>query len=126
MGVELKARNLAQVSMNLTDFETTSMATVFEAVALEAAALGVQVVGSEIVGLVPRQALEDAAVHFLRVENFRPELIVENRLEQVLAERMRENRSSGLHRTRDRMGHRQSASGNRFRKLRCGRWWRSM
>ena len=87
MGVELKARNLAQVSMNLTDFETTSLATVFAAVTKEAAALGIQVVGSEIVGLVPRQALDDAAVQFLRVENFRPELVVENRLEQVLADR---------------------------------------
>ena len=84
MGVELKTRNLAQVSMNLTDFETTSLAKVFEAVTLEAAALGIQVLGSEIVGLVPRQALDDAAVHFLRLENFRPELIVENRLQQVL------------------------------------------
>src|SRR5208283_4862555 len=87
MGVELRARNLAQVSMNLTDFETTSLATVFEAVTQEAAGLGVQVVGSEIVGLVPRQALDDAAVHYLRVENFRRELIVENRLEQVLEDR---------------------------------------
>jgi glutamate formiminotransferase len=86
MGVELKARKLAQVSMNLTDFETASLAKVFEAVTLEAAALGIQVVGSEIVGLVPRQALDDAAVHFLRIENFRPELIVENRLEQVVAQ----------------------------------------
>ncbi len=84
MGVELKARHLAQVSMNLTDFETTSLATVFAAVSREAAALGVQVVGSEIVGLVPRQALEDAAVQYLRVENFRPELIIENRLESVV------------------------------------------
>ncbi len=87
MGVELKARNLAQVSMNLTDFETASLTTVFDAVAREAAAHGVQVAGSEIVGLVPRRALEDAAVQFLRVENFRPELIVENRLEKVLADR---------------------------------------
>jgi glutamate formiminotransferase len=86
MGVDLKARNLAQVSMNLTDFETTSMAKVYEAVELEAEALGLQVVGSEIVGLVPRKALEAAAVHFLKVEDFRPELVVENRLEQVLAE----------------------------------------
>jgi glutamate formiminotransferase len=84
MGVELKARNLAQVSMNLTDFETTSLAKVYEAVTLEAEALGIQVVGSEIVGLVPRQALDDAAVHFLHVENFTPELIVENRLERVV------------------------------------------
>jgi glutamate formiminotransferase len=86
MGVDLKARNLAQVSMNLTDFETTSLATVFQAVAREAAALGSEVVGSEIVGLVPRQALEAAAVQFLKVENYRPELVVENRLEQVLAQ----------------------------------------
>jgi glutamate formiminotransferase len=86
MGVDLKARNLAQVSMNLTDFETTSMAKVYEAVELEAEALGLQIVGSEIVGLVPRQALEAASVHFLKVENFRPEFVVENRLEKVVAQ----------------------------------------
>lgn len=87
MGVELKARNMAQVSMNLTDFETTSLATVFEAVSREAVTLGVQVASSEIVGLVPRQALEGAAMQYLRVENFRPDLIVEHRLEQVLEDR---------------------------------------
>jgi glutamate formiminotransferase / formiminotetrahydrofolate cyclodeaminase len=84
MGVDLKARNLAQVSMNLTDYETTSIGTVFDAVTREAAAQGVTVAGSEIVGLVPRQALEDAAVHYLKVENFHPALIVENRLAKVL------------------------------------------
>ena len=115
--MELKARNLAQVSMNLTDFETTSMATVFEAVTREAAALGVQVVGSEIVGLVPRQALDNAAVHLLRVENFRPELIVENRLEQVRSDRARSpalrlfsRRAVGLHTPTPR----------------CGRWSRTL
>ncbi len=87
MGVDLKARNLAQVSMNLTDFETTGIGTVFDAVGREAAAERVEVVGSEIVGVAPRRALEDAAVHYLKVENFRPELILENRLERVLAER---------------------------------------
>ncbi|HUI44303.1 MAG TPA: formimidoyltransferase-cyclodeaminase, partial [Terriglobia bacterium] len=84
MGVELKARNLAQVSINLTDFETTSIGTAFEAVTREAAAAGVSVEGSEIVGLIPRQALDDAAVHFLKVENFEPGLILENRLASVL------------------------------------------
>jgi glutamate formiminotransferase / formiminotetrahydrofolate cyclodeaminase len=85
MGVDLKARNLAQVSMNLTDFETTSIGAVFDAVAREAAAAGVGIEGSEIVGLIPRRALEDAAVHYLKVENFKPDLIVENRLESVLS-----------------------------------------
>jgi glutamate formiminotransferase / formiminotetrahydrofolate cyclodeaminase len=96
MGVDLKARKLTQVSMNLTDFETTSLAKVYEAVELEAAALGIQVVGSEIVGLVPRRALEDSSVQLLRVENFRPELVVENRLEQVLPDRSSRSEARNL------------------------------
>jgi len=86
MGVELRARGLAQVSINLTDFETTPIRVVFDAVAQEAAAQGIGVVGSEIVGLIPRQALEDAAVHYLKVENFRSDQILENRLAQVMAQ----------------------------------------
>jgi glutamate formiminotransferase / formiminotetrahydrofolate cyclodeaminase len=86
MGVDLKAQNLAQVSMNLTDYETTSIGTVFDTVALEAKAAGVDVEESEIVGLIPRRALEDAAVHYLKVKSFRPDLIVENRLASVLEE----------------------------------------
>src|SRR5947199_81349 len=78
MGVDLKARNLAQVSMNLTDFETTGIGVAFDAVKREAAAQGAEVAGSEIIGLVPRQALVGASVHYLRVENFHPELILEN------------------------------------------------
>ncbi|HEV2382473.1 MAG TPA: glutamate formimidoyltransferase [Terriglobia bacterium] len=84
MGLELKARQRAQVSMNLTDFETTSIGTVFDAVSKQAAASGVRVEGSEIVGLVPRRALEDAAVYHLKVENFQPGLILENRLDSVM------------------------------------------
>jgi len=86
MGVELKSRNLGQVSMNLTDFETTSITTAFDAVTREAAEHGVDVVGSEIVGLVPRQALEDAAVQHLKVENYHPQLVFENRLDQIIRE----------------------------------------
>lgn len=84
MGVDLKARNIAQVSMNLTDFETTSIGAAFDAVTREAAANDVTITGSEIVGLVPRRALEDAAVHYLKIENYHPNLIVENRLARVL------------------------------------------
>jgi glutamate formiminotransferase/formiminotetrahydrofolate cyclodeaminase len=89
MGVDLKARNLAQVSMNLTDFETTPIGTVFDAVSQEAAAQGIQVAGSEIVGLIPRRALEAAAVHYLKVENYHSDLIVENRLALVLEEQLK-------------------------------------
>ena len=80
LGLRLESRNLAQVSMNLTDFEETPMHVVFEAVEREAAHYGVEVVGSEIIGLVPKKAIEMAAAHFLRFENFHPGLILENRL----------------------------------------------
>src|SRR4029077_2353504 len=52
MGVELKARNLAQVSINLTDFEQTPMRRVYEIVKREAERYGAVPVGSDIVGLV--------------------------------------------------------------------------
>ncbi len=84
MGVDLRARNLAQVSMNLTDFEQTPIHKVFETVKREAARLGVGIVGSEIVGLIPRRAIEMTAEHFLHVENFSPAQVLENRLEESL------------------------------------------
>jgi glutamate formiminotransferase len=80
MGVMLKSRNLAQVSMNLTDFEATPLHVVFDAVAREAAAHGVTIAGSEIIGLVPAQALEMAAAHYLAIEGFHRGMILENRL----------------------------------------------
>jgi len=87
MGVMLASRNLAQVSINLTDFEQTPMHLVFETVRREAERYGVPVVGSEIVGLVPRKAIDLAAEYFLRTENFRPELVLENRIAEAIAAR---------------------------------------
>jgi glutamate formiminotransferase / formiminotetrahydrofolate cyclodeaminase len=80
MGVELKARNLAQVSINLTDFEQTPMHRVYEMVKREAARYGVVPVGSEIVGLIPKKAIEMAADYFLQLESFSPSQVFENKL----------------------------------------------
>jgi glutamate formiminotransferase/formiminotetrahydrofolate cyclodeaminase len=85
MGVALKARNLAQVSINLTDFEATPMHRVYEMVKREAARYGAIPVGSEIVGLVPKKALEMAADFFLQLEDFSPSQVLENRLQAALA-----------------------------------------
>ena len=85
MGVDLKARKIAQVSINLTDFEQTPMHRVYEMVRREAARYGVMPVGSEIVGLVPGKALEMAADYFLQLENFSPAQVLENRLNSALA-----------------------------------------
>jgi glutamate formiminotransferase len=80
-----EVRGLAQVSMNLTDFEQTPVARVFEFVKREAARYGVAPLSSEIVGLIPKKALEQAAEWFLQVENFDASLILENRLASVIS-----------------------------------------
>src|SRR6202041_2820060 len=84
MGVELKARNLAQVSINLTDFEQTPMHRVYEMVKREGARYGAIPVGSEIVGLIPKKAIEMAADFFLQLESFSPEQVFENKLATAL------------------------------------------
>src|SRR5450755_196761 len=81
-------RGLAQVSMNLTDFEQTPVHRVFEMVKREAERYGVAPVSSEIVGLIPKKALEQAAEWFLQVENFDSSLILENRLMAVMGGKM--------------------------------------
>ncbi len=57
MGVLLEAHNIAQVSINLTNFNVTPPHVAFEEVKNEAATLGVEVTGSELVGLSPLEAM---------------------------------------------------------------------
>jgi glutamate formiminotransferase / 5-formyltetrahydrofolate cyclo-ligase len=83
MGVMLKDRNLAQVSINMTDFRTTPLHVVFDRVTEEAAHHGVGIAGSEIVGLVPAEALFSAAAHHLKLEDFDPSKVFERRLEDA-------------------------------------------
>lgn len=97
MGVRLEERNIAQVSMNLTNFRRTPIHRVFEMVQSEASRHGVSIVGSEIVGLVPDEALLEAAAHYLRIEGFEPGKILERRLEAANrpAEQARDDGPSG-------------------------------
>ncbi len=78
IGIMLDERNIAQVSMNLTDYTKTSVYRVFETVKMEAKRYGVNVVGSEIIGLLPMKALVDCAEYYLQVENFSDNQILEN------------------------------------------------
>jgi glutamate formiminotransferase/formiminotetrahydrofolate cyclodeaminase len=95
MGVDLKARGLAQVSINLTDFEQTPMHRVFEMVKCEAERYGCVPVGSEIVGLVPKKAIEMGAEFFLQLESFSPAQVLENRLAAALSGAPLEHGSKG-------------------------------
>ena len=85
IGVPLPSRKLAQVSMNLTDFERTGLDEVLHAVETEAYRHGVAVAGTQIVGLVPKKAIEAAAVRNPRWKDFDSNLILENRLANARA-----------------------------------------
>ena len=80
MGVMLEDRNIAQVSMNLTNYEKSAVYRVFETVKFEARRYGVNVIGSEVIGLVPMAALIYAAEYYLQIENFDMNQVLETRL----------------------------------------------
>ncbi len=80
LGFELKEKNCAQVSINMTDYTKTPLYRVFETVKREAQRYGVNVLESEIVGLVPQAALVECAKFYLQLNDFKKEQILENRL----------------------------------------------
>jgi glutamate formiminotransferase len=84
LGLPLERRGQVQVSMNLTDFHRTPLHIVYEAIREKADAHGIEIAGSEIIGLIPKAVLEQAADYYLRCENFTPEIVLENKLAQVL------------------------------------------
>lgn len=81
MGVMVDER--AQVSMNMTNFKQTPMARVVETVRREAERYGVGIHHSELVGLIPQDALIDAAVWYTQLDGFKPDQLLENRLYEV-------------------------------------------
>lgn len=80
MGVELKERNITQVSINMTDYTRTALYRAFELVRIEARRYGVTIIGSEIVGLVPMETLIDTASYYLGLENFSMQQVLESRI----------------------------------------------
>lgn len=70
IGVMLEDRQVAQVSMNMTNYEGTPLYRVMETIRFEAARYGVGIIGSEVIGLTPAKALIDAAEYYLQIENF--------------------------------------------------------
>lgn len=79
-GLGLLVDGRAQVSMNLTNFRETPIARVVEFVRREAQRYGVGIHHSELVGLIPQEALVDAAVWYTQLDQFDKEQILESRL----------------------------------------------
>ena len=83
IGVMLEKENIAQVSINMTNYEKTPLYRVFELVKIEAERYGVGVIGSEIIGLTPVNALVDAAKYYLQLNSFNEnKQVLENYLMQ--------------------------------------------
>ncbi len=82
MGVKIDDRNLAQVSINLTNYAKTPVFRVFEMVKREAARYGVTILESEVVGLVPSAALLRSAEFYLQLERFSDDQILEKKLRE--------------------------------------------
>ncbi len=80
----LLVQGRAQVSMNLTDYRRTSLAHAVEMVRREAARYGVGIQRTELVGLLPQQALIDAARWYLQLDDFMDDQILETRLRDRL------------------------------------------
>jgi glutamate formiminotransferase/formiminotetrahydrofolate cyclodeaminase len=74
----------AQVTMNLTNYKGSPLARVVELVRREAARYGAGIHHSELVGLIPEEALVEAAAWHLQLDQFEPEQILERRLRSVL------------------------------------------
>lgn len=75
----------AQVSMNLTNYRSSPIARVVELVRREAARYGVGIHHSELVGLIPQEALVDAAVWYMQLDQFEPDQILEKRIYAALS-----------------------------------------
>jgi glutamate formiminotransferase/formiminotetrahydrofolate cyclodeaminase len=80
LGFEIKERRLAQISMNLVNYPQTPIFRVFEMIKAEAERYGVPIISSEIVGLTPLDALLDVADFYLKLDKFKREQVLENKL----------------------------------------------
>ncbi len=90
LGMELKEKNMVQVSMNLTNYKKSPVFRVFETIKREAARYGVNVVESEIIGMVPLQALIDVAMWYLQVNEFDVSRVIEYKVLDIFAKELEE------------------------------------
>lgn len=85
LGLPLFSRGLAQVSMNITDFERAPVHSVYAEIERLAATHGVSILESELIGLMPRKALEMAFADGLKLSRFSTQSVLENRVDTLLS-----------------------------------------
>ena len=80
IGVILKSRHLAQVSMNLTNCKETPFKVIYEQVEKLAAERGIEILESELIGLVPKCAFVGTKPQKLKLVNFNKDRLLETHL----------------------------------------------
>jgi len=90
-GLGMLVDGRAQVSMNLTNYRETPVARVIEIIRREAARYGTAIHHCELVGLIPQEALVDAAVWYTQLDQFDKRQILESRLFESAAPNGTEN-----------------------------------
>jgi len=86
----------AQVSLNLINYRETPVARVVEMIRNEAARYGASIHHSELVGLIPQDALTDAAAWYMQLDQFDKAQVLESRLYESQASAQADNGPSFL------------------------------
>lgn len=82
----------AQVSMNLTNYKKTPVARVIELIRREASRYGVSIHHTELVGLIPEEALINAAIWYMQLDEFKPSQILEHRISDAMVKQLDQQR----------------------------------
>jgi glutamate formiminotransferase len=86
IGLPLEERGLAQVSMNIVDYEKNALYRVLELIRLEARKWGVPVVETEVYGMIPAAALLESVSYYMQIAGFEPNQLIELRLLQMIGD----------------------------------------
>ena len=84
MGAEIPSRDITQIGMSITDYESTPLYRIFEMIKVEADRYNVPIVGSEFCGMVPLRCLLDIASYYLKIDDLSEDRILEVAIERGL------------------------------------------
>jgi glutamate formiminotransferase len=83
IGVILKSRGIAQVSMNLTNCKKTPFKIIYDQVEKLAAERGVEILESELIGLVPKCAFAGTKPEYLKLKDFDEQRLLETHMKYL-------------------------------------------
>ena len=83
IGVMLKSRGIAQVSINLINYQETPLKAIYDRVQLLAAEFGVEILESELIGLIPQGAFAGTKPEYLKLKDYDENCLLETHLKKL-------------------------------------------